>query len=56
MKFTQLTDSIFTIEDFLTRPKCLENLVLSEKIGYELAKSSSFSTSGFGAASSQDDC
>ncbi|MDO7845813.1 2OG-Fe(II) oxygenase [Hymenobacter sp. M29] len=38
MKFTQITDSIFTVEDFLTRQECLENLVLSEKIGYELAK------------------
>jgi hypothetical protein len=30
MKFTQLADSIFTVEDFLTRPEYLENLVLSE--------------------------
>ncbi|WP_052732203.1 hypothetical protein [Hymenobacter terrenus] len=38
MKLTQVTDSIFTIEDFLTRKECLDNIVLSEKIGYELAK------------------
>ena len=38
MKLTQLTDSIFTVEALLTRQECLENLVLSEKIGYELAK------------------
>ncbi|MFD1470361.1 2OG-Fe(II) oxygenase [Hymenobacter caeli] len=38
MKYTQLTDSIFTVDDFLTRQECLENIVLSEKIGYELAK------------------
>ncbi|OGX81058.1 2OG-Fe(II) oxygenase [Hymenobacter coccineus] len=38
MKYTQLTDNIFTVEDFMTRPECLENIVLSEKIGYELAK------------------
>lgn len=38
MKFQQITDSIFIIEDFLTRPECMEKMVLSEKIGYELAK------------------
>jgi prolyl 4-hydroxylase len=38
MKYTQLTDSIFTVEDFLTRQECLDYIVLSEKIGYELAK------------------
>ncbi len=38
MKYTQLTDNIFTVEDFMTRQECLENIVLSEKIGYELAK------------------
>ncbi len=38
MKLTQITDSILTIEDFLTREECLENIVLSEGIGYELAK------------------
>lgn len=38
MKYTQLTDSIFTVEDFLTRQECLDYIVLSEKVGYELAK------------------
>jgi predicted 2-oxoglutarate/Fe(II)-dependent dioxygenase YbiX len=38
MKYTRITDSIFTVEDFLTRQECLENIVLSEKVGYELAK------------------
>ncbi|MET4108223.1 2OG-Fe(II) oxygenase [Hymenobacter sp. UYP22] len=38
MRLTQITDSIFTIEDFLTRKECLDYLVLSENIGYELAK------------------
>ncbi len=38
MKLTQITDSIFTIEELLTRKECLENIVLSEGIGYELAK------------------
>ncbi|MBD2768313.1 2OG-Fe(II) oxygenase [Hymenobacter sp. BT664] len=38
MKVNQLTDSIFTVEDFLTREECLANIVLSEKIGYEPAK------------------
>ena len=38
MKINQLTESIFTVEDFLTRKECLDNIVLSEKIGYELAK------------------
>ncbi|WP_200799933.1 2OG-Fe(II) oxygenase family protein [Hymenobacter daecheongensis] len=38
MHLTQVADSIFTIADFLTRQQCLENIVLSEKIGYELAK------------------
>ena len=38
MKFNQIAESIFTVEDFLTRQECLENIVLSEKIGYELAK------------------
>lgn len=37
MKLTQVTDSIVTVEDFLTRKECLDNIVLSEKIGYELA-------------------
>ena len=38
MKLRQLTDSIFTIEDFLTRQECLESIVLGEKTGFELAK------------------
>ena len=38
MKFTKVTDSIFTIEDFFTRQECLETIVRSEGIGYELAK------------------
>ena len=38
MKFTQLTDSIFTVEDFLTRTECLEHMALSEKTGFKLAK------------------
>ena len=38
MNYTQLTDSIFLVEDFLTRQECLENIVLSESVGYELAK------------------
>ncbi|RSK31799.1 2OG-Fe(II) oxygenase [Hymenobacter metallilatus] len=37
MQLTRITDSIFTIEDFLTRKECLDYLVLSENIGYELA-------------------
>jgi prolyl 4-hydroxylase len=38
MNYTQLTDSIFTVEDFLTRQECLAHIVRSETIGYELAK------------------
>jgi prolyl 4-hydroxylase len=38
MKLSKVADNIFTIEDFLTRQECLENIVHSEKIGYELAK------------------
>jgi hypothetical protein len=38
MKVTKLTDTIFTIEDFLTRQECLDTIVKSEGIGYELAK------------------
>ena len=38
MKFQQIIDSIFTIEDFMTRAKCLERIALSEKNGFELAK------------------
>jgi prolyl 4-hydroxylase len=38
MKLTKLTDSIFTVEDFFTRQECLDTIVRSESIGYELAK------------------
>ncbi len=38
MKVTKLTDTIFTVEDFLTRQECLDTIVKSEGIGYELAK------------------
>ena len=38
MKLTKLADSIFIIEDFFTRQECLESIVLSEGVGYELAK------------------
>ena len=38
MKFSQLTESIFIVEDFFTRQECLETIVQSEGIGYELAK------------------
>ena len=38
MKYTQLTDSIFLVEDFLTKAECLHYLALSEGLGYEPAK------------------
>lgn len=38
MKVTHITDSIITVEDFLTRKECLEHIVRSEETGYELAK------------------
>jgi prolyl 4-hydroxylase len=38
LRLTKLTDTIFTIEDFLTRQECLDTIVKSEGIGYELAK------------------
>ncbi|MGI4737889.1 MAG: prolyl hydroxylase family protein [Janthinobacterium lividum] len=38
MKLTQVADTIFTVEDFLTRAECLQYIVRSEEIGYELAK------------------
>ncbi|MFD1873006.1 prolyl hydroxylase family protein [Hymenobacter bucti] len=38
MKLTKLTDSIVTVEDFFTRQECLDTIVRSEGIGYELAK------------------
>jgi prolyl 4-hydroxylase len=38
MQLSKVADNIFTVEDFLTRQECLENIVHSEKIGYELAK------------------
>ncbi|WP_324678782.1 2OG-Fe(II) oxygenase [Hymenobacter sp. GOD-10R] len=38
MKYKKITDSIFTVDDFLTKPECQEFMVLSEKNGYEAAK------------------
>ena len=38
MRLTKLTDTIFTVEDFLTRQECLDMIVKSEGVGYELAK------------------
>ncbi len=38
MKYTKITDTIFTVEDFLTKQDCHEYMVLSESIGYEVAK------------------
>jgi len=38
MQFTQITEQIFTVDDFLTRKECEDFMVLSENIGYELAK------------------
>ncbi len=38
MKLTKVTDSIFTVEDFLTRAECLQYIVRSEEVGYELAQ------------------
>jgi hypothetical protein len=38
MKYTRIRDTIFTVEDFLTRQECHEFMVLSEGIGYEAAK------------------
>ena len=38
MKITKLTDTVFAVEDFLTRQECLDTIVKSEGIGYELAK------------------
>lgn len=38
MTRTQLAESIFTVDDFLTRKECLEYMVLSEQLGYEAAK------------------
>ncbi|WP_165822033.1 2OG-Fe(II) oxygenase [Hymenobacter edaphi] len=35
---TQLAESIFTVDDFLTRQECLHYLALSEQLGYEAAK------------------
>jgi len=37
MKLNKLTDTIFTVEDFLTRQECLDIIVKSEGISYELA-------------------
>ena len=38
MKLTKVAESIFTVEDFLSRAECLQYIVRSEEIGYELAK------------------
>ena len=38
MKFNKLTDNIFTVENFFTRQECLDTIVRSEGVGYELAK------------------
>jgi prolyl 4-hydroxylase len=38
MHLTKVADNIFTVEDFLTRAECLQYIVRSEEIGYELAK------------------
>ncbi|RZL13349.1 MAG: 2OG-Fe(II) oxygenase [Hymenobacter sp.] len=38
MQVIKLTDTIFLIEDFFTRQECLDTIVRSEGIGYELAK------------------
>ena len=38
MKYTKLTDTIFTIEDFFSKKECFEYMALSEGVGYELAK------------------
>jgi predicted 2-oxoglutarate/Fe(II)-dependent dioxygenase YbiX len=37
MQYTQLTDTIFTVRDFLTRQECQDFMILSETIGYEAA-------------------
>ncbi|MDJ1492602.1 2OG-Fe(II) oxygenase [Cytophagaceae bacterium DM2B3-1] len=38
MKYTNLTDKIFTIEDFLLPSECHTYITLSENLGYEPAK------------------
>ncbi|MBG8553813.1 2OG-Fe(II) oxygenase [Hymenobacter guriensis] len=38
MTCTQLAESIFTVDDFLSRTECLEYMALSEQLGYEAAK------------------
>jgi predicted 2-oxoglutarate/Fe(II)-dependent dioxygenase YbiX len=38
MKYSKITDTIFTVENFLTKGECHEYMVLSESIGYEAAK------------------
>lgn len=45
MQLQRLSDNIFTIEDFFTRQECLDALVRSEGLGYELAKINSASGS-----------
>ena len=38
MKFNKLADNVFTVENFFTRQECLEAIVQSEGLGFELAK------------------
>jgi predicted 2-oxoglutarate/Fe(II)-dependent dioxygenase YbiX len=38
MTRTQLAESVFTVDDFLSRKECLQYLALSERLGYEAAK------------------
>ena len=38
MRHTKITDTIFTIEDFLSRQECLKYIALSEATGFEPAK------------------
>jgi hypothetical protein len=37
MQYTQITDTIFTVRNFLTRQECQDFMVLSESLGYEAA-------------------
>jgi prolyl 4-hydroxylase len=38
MECKRLAEHIFVITDFLTRTECLQNMALSEQVGYEAAK------------------
>lgn len=38
MRFSKLSDDIFTVGDFFTRQECLEAIVQREGLGFELAK------------------